>query len=196
MASAEQLLNEAQYAFNSISAGESRENSRNRSRATSLCKKIIRKYPASTEASQAHSILRRLGEEAFLPQMPIVHRHGPHDEAHRSPEPTAQHSPDPAHQAPTGKVSHRDDAVPLDWSGLISVILATPKVVLGVVGFIVFVLFGIFGPFIFLALLALLFLATPVRALLKPKQRKEINAIVIQANAWIDDKYRSGSGLS
>ena len=204
MANAEKLLNEAQYAFNSISAGESREDSRNRSRATSLCRKIIRKYPESTEASEAHSILRRLGEEAFLPQMPLVHRHGSHENAHRTPEPKAQRSPapqtvtipDPTHHAPTGKVSHRDDAVQLDWSGLMSVILATPKVVLGAIGFIVFVLFGIFGPFIFLALVALLFLATPVRALLQPKQRKEINAIVIRANAWIDDKYRSGSGLS
>jgi hypothetical protein len=77
-----------------------------------------------------------------------------------------------------------------------SVILATPKVVLGVIGFVAFILFGIFGPFIFLALLALLFFATPVRAMLQPRQRKEINALVIRANAWIDDKYRSGSGLT
>jgi hypothetical protein len=189
MASAEKLLNEAQYAFNGISAGEARDNSRNRSRAISLCKKIVRKYPTSTEASEAHSILRRLGEEAFLPQMPLVHRHGSHDKAHRTPEPKAQRSP-------TGTASGQDDAVPLDWSGLMSVILATPKVVLGVIGFVAFILFGIFGPFIFLALLALLFFATPVRAMLQPRQRKEINALVIRANAWIDDKYRSGSGLT
>jgi len=42
MASVEQLLNEAQYAFQRVSFGESRDNERNASRASSLCKKIIR----------------------------------------------------------------------------------------------------------------------------------------------------------
>jgi hypothetical protein len=36
MANAEQLLNEAQYAFQSVSYGESRDNKRNASRAKSL----------------------------------------------------------------------------------------------------------------------------------------------------------------
>jgi hypothetical protein len=189
MASAEQLLNEAQYAFNSISAGESRGNNRNRSRAKSLCKKIIRKYPVSTEAAEAHAILKRLGEEAFLSRMPIVHQHREHSDTHRTPEPSRQ-------QAPTGKVAHRDDAVALDWSGLMSVFLATPKVVLGVIAFVGFVLLGILGPFMFLPLLVLVVLAPPVRALMEPRHRKEINAFVIRANAWIDKKYESGSGLA
>ena len=75
MASAEKLLHEAQFAFQSISFGESRANNRNRSRAMSLCKKIIRKYPASMEAAEAHAVLRRLGEEAYSSKMQVQHVH-------------------------------------------------------------------------------------------------------------------------
>ena len=64
MATAEQMLNEAQYAFANITFGESLANARHAARAKSLARKIIRKFPATTEASEARAILRRLGEEA------------------------------------------------------------------------------------------------------------------------------------
>ena len=72
MASAEHLLNEAHYAFANISYGESRANKRNAARAKSLCRKIIRRFPDSTEASEARAILRRLGEES--PVSPMLDR--------------------------------------------------------------------------------------------------------------------------
>ena len=58
MASAEHLLHEAQFAFNSITYGDSRANRRNAARASKLCRKIIRKYPGSMEEHEAHAILR------------------------------------------------------------------------------------------------------------------------------------------
>ncbi len=62
MVSTEQFLNEAQYAFNSFGSGELRDNLRNAARARFFCKKIIRKFPISTEAASANAILRRLGD--------------------------------------------------------------------------------------------------------------------------------------
>ena len=190
MASAEKLLNEAQYALNGVGPGGTRDDRRNASRAKRLSRKIIRKYPTSTEAAQAHSILRRLGEEAFQSQMPLVHRHAEHSESHRTPEPQ---------EAPTRAVTSAaryDDTVSLDWRGLLSLLLATPKIALGVMLAVGLFLFGIFGWFLFLPLVALIMLTSPARVLLQRKQREDINDFVVQANAWIDKKIRDGTGLS
>ena len=188
MVSAERLLNDAQYAFQSISAGETGNNDRNASRSKSLCKKIIRKYPTSTEAVEAHGLLKRLGEEAFVSNLAVAHRHKPHAEAHESPRPAP-----PVRQE---SFAHDDQTVPLDWSGLLSVILATPKTVLGVFAFIAFVVFGIFGVFIFVPLIAFVVLTGPFRHTMKPAQQDELNKFVIRANAWIDKRLESGRGLA
>ncbi len=198
MASAEQLLNEAQYAFNSVGPGGNRSDRRNASRASRLARKIIRKYPTTTEAAVAHSLLRRLGEEAFLPKLPVVHRHAEHSQSHGTPEPTRveQTSSAAAHWAPTGRAGQFEDTVSLDWAGLLRVILATPKIVLGVLLALGLFLFGIFGWLILLPLLLLVILTTPARAFLVRKQRRDINQFMIQANAWIDKKLQEGSGLT
>jgi hypothetical protein len=177
MASAEQLLNDAQYAFQSISAGETGENDRNASRAKSLCKKIIRKHPTSTEAVEAQAILKRLGEEAYLSNLAAEHRHKPHAKAPET-------------------YSHDDQTVLLDWSGLLAVILATPKTILGVVAFVALVLFGVFGVFVLGPLIVFVIMTGPFRHVMKPAQRREMNKFVIRANAWIDERIESGRGLS
>jgi len=191
MANAEQLLNDAQYAFQSISAAETGNNDRNASRAKSLCNKIIRKYPASTEAVEAHALLKRLGVEAFTSNLAIAHRHKPHAESHRSQKP-----PQPSPRIIQETYTNDDQTVPLDWSGLLSVILATPKTVLGVIAFIAVVVFGIFGVFIFVPLIAFVFLTGPFRHTMKPTQQREMNKFVIRANAWIDKRLELGRGLA
>lgn len=198
MASAERLLNEAQYAFNNIGPGGSRDDRRNASRASSLARKIIRKFPASTEAEVAHSLLRRLGEEAFLPKLPLVHHHREHDQSHRTPEPARVEQTTVASTgwAPSGKAGQFEDTVSLDWAGLLRLILATPKTVLGVILAVGLFLFGAFGWPILLPLILLVVLTTPARAFLLRKQRNDINQFMLQANAWIDRKIRAGSGLS
>ena len=60
MAGADELLHDAQYAVHSISHGDNRENRAHSSRAQSIAKKILRKYPGSIEARQAQGILDRL----------------------------------------------------------------------------------------------------------------------------------------
>jgi len=185
MASAEQLLNEAQYAFQSVSSGESPDNQRNASRARSLCNKIIRKFPTGTEAAEAHAILRRLGDEAYTSHLSIEHRHITPSEHHTSPTPKPQARP-----------THYDEAALFDWAGLLSVIFATSKTVLGVFVFFGVILFGIFGPFMLLPLIVFVLLTGPFRQLLKPRQRQQINAFITRANAYIDERRKSGTGLT
>jgi hypothetical protein len=184
MANVEQLLNEAQYAFQCISFGESRDNRRNASRARSLCKKIIRKFPASSEAVEAHAILRRLGDEAFPSELSIAHRHTAPATHHTAPTPTPL-------ERPTRDVA----AVPLDWSGLWSVILSMPKTTLSVIAFVGVILLGIFGAFMFLLLIAFVLLTRPFRQLLKPQQRQEMNAFVTRANAYIEERRKSNTSF-
>ena len=195
MASAEQLLNEAQYAFNSVGPGDNRSDRRSASRASRLARKIIRKYPMSSEAEEARSILRRLGEEAYMPRVPLVHRHDTHDVSHSTPEPGEAFSMPSTDRAPTGKTAQYEDTVALDWSGLLSVILATPRILLGVILVAGLFLFSIVGWFLVLPILLLVFLVSPARSLLQSKQRSDINEFVVQANAWIDRKIQEGSGL-
>ena len=73
MATADELLREAQYAFHSISFCNTRENRRNKARAKSLSQKIIRKFPDSIEARQARSILDKLQGTAHTPR--FEHNH-------------------------------------------------------------------------------------------------------------------------
>jgi len=185
MASAEQLLNEAQYAFQSVSSGESPDNQRNASRAKSLCNKIIRKFPTGTEAAEAHAILRRLGDEAYTSHLSIEHRHTTPSEHHTAPMPK-----------PPARPTRDDETVPFEWAGLLSVILTTPKTVLAVIGFVGFVLFGIFGPILLLPLIAVVLLTGPFRQLLKPRQRRDMNAFITRANAYIEERRKSGTGFS
>lgn len=185
MASAEQLLNEAQYAFQSISSGESPDNKRNASRAVSLCKKIIRKFPASSYTAEAHAILRRLGEEAYMSNLSVAHRHIAPSEHHTAPT-----------QKPLTRPAGRNVTVPFDWAGLLAVILVTSKTVLAVIAFFGILLFGLFGPLLLLPLVAFVLLTGPFRQLLKPQQRQDMNVFVARANAFIEERRKSGTGLS
>ena len=191
MASAEQLLNEAQYAFQSISSGQSPDNNRNASRASSLCKKIIRKFPTTSYAAEAHAILRRIGEEAYTSHLGVEHRHTTQAKHHTALAPM----PKPKSKPLVSPTRH-DEIVPFDWAGLLAVILVTSKTVLAVIAFVVVFLFGILGPFMFLAFIALMFLTRPIRQLMKPQERQKMNEFVVRANAYIEERRKSGTGLT
>ena len=185
MASAEKLLHEAQFAFQSISFGESRANDRNRSRASSLCRKIIRRHPATMEAAEAHAILRRLGEEAYASKMQAQHVHTSQREHHQTPEP-----------GPQMRLGEDVGTEAFNWAGLMSLLFMLPKLVLGIGAFAAFLLFGIFGWFIFLPLVAFVLLTGPFRQMLKPEQRREMNTFVAKANAFIEEQRRKGGGFT
>lgn len=173
MANAEQLLNKAQYAFSSVHYGESRENRRNAARARSLCKKIIRKFPTSTEAATARGILRRLGDEAYASTINVQHRHS---SEHMPMQTTTQHLAEPGRDAQ------------LDWRGLLSLIFKAPKSGLAAVGFVAFVLFAILGPFLFLPLVVLLIFFGPLKQSLQPGQAQKVNETIAKINAYVDAK--------
>jgi cation transport ATPase len=185
VASAEKLLREAQFAFQSISFGESRANDRNTSRASSLCRKIIRKYPGSMEAGEAHAILRRLGEEAYASKMQVQHVHTSPREHHQASRPD-----------PEIRLSDDVEVEAFNWAGLMSLLFMIPKLVIGIGAFAGFILFGIFGWFIFLPLVAFVLLTGPFRQMLKPEQRKEMNTLVAKANAFIEEQRQRGGGFS
>lgn len=205
MASAEQLLHEAQYAFNSITFGKSRGNTRNAARAKSLCNTIIRKYPVSMEASEAHALLRRLGEEAYTSKMKVQHVHTTQAEHHRKPTllqmPARQPGPEPDRGARPVLTSRPQagasgEGVPFDWSGLVVWLLTLPKLVLGMVAFAGFLLFGIFGPFILLPLLALVLFTGPFRNNLEPAQREKLDQFIVRANIYIAEQRAARSRKS
>ena len=184
MASAEHLLHEAQYAFQSISFGESRDNTRNASRARSLCKKIIRKFPTNFEAAEAHAILRRLGDEAYTSKMSVVHRHMDPATHHTAPTPN-----------PQNMLIRDDETVSLDWAGLWSVMSTIPKTVLSVIAFAAIIAFGFFGAFVFLPLILFVLLTGAFRQLLNSQQRRNMNALVTRANAYIEERRKSNTGF-
>ncbi len=188
MASAEKLLHEAQYAFQCISFGETPENRRNASRATSLCKKIIRKYPASMEASEAHALLRRLGEEAYSSKLSVRHRHVSQATHHQAPSTTRAPTPE---QQRTFVV--HDGIEALDWGALVKLIFTVPKVALGLIVFAGLFLFGLFGPFLFVPLIAFVLFTGPFRQMLKQDQRNNLNRLVQRINAFVAERLRGVS---
>ena len=181
MANAEQLLNEAQYAFQSITPGDSRDNRRNASRARSLCRKIIRKYATSTEAASALAILRRLGDETYVSNLTARHRHSAVHVAHEVASPVSQ-----------AGFALGDETMTLDWRGLLTLIFNAPKSTLAVIGGLSFVLFAVFGPFLLIPLVALIFFLGPFKDQLKPKQLQTVNELIARTNAYVEDKRKTG----
>ena len=200
MASAEHLLHEAQFAFNSITYGESRANKRNAARASKLCRKIIRRYPGRMEEGEAHAILRRLGEEAFLPKLAGQHRHITNSQHHRpqrrpanlaNPGNTQQSAVTPEMRT---YMTHRaGDSASFDWGGLISLIFMAPKVVLGLIEFAGIFLFGLFGWLIVIPLALAFLVLGPARPLLNRPQRVQVNTFIAAANTWIAEQQSSRS---
>lgn len=188
MATAEQLLNEAQFAFANISFGESFANTRNAARAKSLCQRIIRKFPTTMEASEAHAILRRLGEEAYTSEMRVRHRHVAQSQHHEEWKPLAI-----SRNAITGQQAGPGET--LDWGGLLGLLLGLPKAILFAVIAAGFVLFSLFGWLIVAPLVALVLFTGPFRSLLRPVQRNQLNDFVVRVNALIEEQ-RNPRGYS
>jgi hypothetical protein len=173
MANAEQLLNEAQYAFNSIHYGESRDNRRNAARARSLCKKIIRKFPTSTEAGSARGILRRLGDEAFSSKISEKHQHSTE---HRPMRESAE------------KIALQDPDVQLDWSGIFKLMFKWPTISLLTVAAVFLFFNAIFGSFLLVPLVALVLFFGPLKRSLQPGQAQKVNEAIAKINAYVDAK--------
>ena len=192
MASAEKLLHEAQFAFQSISFGESYRNKRNASRAKSLCLKIIRRHPNSMEASEAHAILRRLGEEAYTSKMSVQHQHQPQSVHHSTSQTISKPSGSTDLRIPTASGGSMES---LDWSGLLALLFALPKIIIGLLVLVGFFLFGVFGPIIFAPLILFVLFTGPFRQTLKQEQREQLNTLIVKVNEYIAERHRQGGSL-
>ena len=78
MADADETIREAQYAFHNIGPGSADER-KYRARAKKFAKRVIRKYPASIEASRARAILDALDVSYDFPESGA--KQGPRQEA-------------------------------------------------------------------------------------------------------------------
>lgn len=177
MATAEKLLHEAYFAFSNISYGETPHNKRNKRRATRLCRKILRKYPGTTEAAEAHAILMRLGEEAYTSQLSQQHKHITRAQ---------HHAPRPAARMPVTTTG--EDTETLNWAGLVGWLLSLPRLLLGLLLVGGFFLFGVFGPLLFVPLVLLVLFTGPFRGILKPEQRRQLDDMVAWINRAIEEQ--------
>ncbi len=178
-ATAERLLHEAQYAFQSITFGESSRNKRNAARARRLCRKLMRKMPGTMYASEAHAILLRLGDEAYTSNLARQHRHITQAEHHNPSSPVR-----PAVQT---FIDNTENEV-LDWAGLLGWFFSLPKAVLTVILVAGLFLFGLLGPLLFLPLIAVLFLTSPFQIMLNRRQREKVNDLIVRINVFIAER--------
>ena len=189
MASAEKLLNEAQYSFQNIGFDDSSDSRKNRSRAKSLAHKILRKYPGTSEAASAHALLLRLDATGYTPTK-NVHTHS------KSPQNNHQHH---KLRTPVAKNSSNSQTMPgndvqLRWGDLIAKIFALPKPALFVLFVVGMFLFGVFGPFILIPAVILILLGSPLKRAFPNKTQRNSDEFVRKINAWLlEEKKRTVS---
>ena len=150
--------------------------------AKSLCMKIIRKYPTTMEAGEAHAILRRLGEEAYSSKIQQQHQHKSQAEHHGKPPPVTTPASRNELRIVPGSGAGGET---LDWAGLLAMILALPKALLAVIVFAVIFLFGIFGPLLFLPLVLLVLFTGPFRQTMKKEQREQFDSFIARINEHV-----------
>lgn len=114
MADAGELMRDAQYAFHNITHGESRGNRKNTSRAKTLARKIIRKFPSSIEAGQAQQILDRLDPDSATHSIQKVPEHQ-FDQKDRHEQVEPHHRPLDSSRSPAGAARAGDR----DWKKLL-----------------------------------------------------------------------------
>ena len=188
MADAEKLLNEAQYAFQNIGYDSDGANRRQAARAKSLAQKVMRKYPGSSEANIAHSILLRLGDDSYSPGSKNQHVH--------STSPETQHSHTVERTPVSNSMqSHRpksEEGEELQWAALVEKIFQLPKWTLGVIFVFGTFLFGIFGPFILLPIIIFVVMGSPLKNMFPQKSRQESDQFVRKINTWLlEEKLRN-----
>lgn len=212
MASAEEILRDAQYAFHNISAGDSITNRRNIRRAKSLAMKLLRKYPGTKEASFAHSMMLRFGDASYgthiekmrnhssIIPAPVtstirkIHKHATittapetslfqKAHAHATPEKPHRHQFTADNQTSADKWN--SSAIELDWIGLMKLLRKLPSAAYAAVFFIGFVLIGIFGWFLVVPLILLVLFATPLRRVLPAENQSGINETIATVNAFL-----------
>ena len=73
----------------------------------------------------------------------------------------------------------------LNWAGLLGLVFGVPKALLFIIFAFGFVLFSIFGPFLVLPLIALVLFTGPMRSMLGPDTRRQVNGFVVSRNNFV-----------
>jgi hypothetical protein len=159
VASADELIREAEYAFRNISHGSTSED-KYKARARKYAKQVLRKYPAGVEASQARAILERLNVKIDVRSPDGV---SPQHKAAANFE--KSHTPDSGHTGSrtrtrvTSAAQFKPAGNQEEWRGLIRRFLALPggkKKFLGIIAVIAVLfpggIFAVSGLVIFYAL--------------------------------------------
>jgi hypothetical protein len=159
VASADELIREAQYAFRNISHG-STEKAKYTARAERYAKRVIRQYPATIEASQARNILNQLNVRVDVRPPPDI---APQTDAaadfERSHSSASGHTRND-HSTPTASASRFQQPKDVeDWKALVQRFMLLPpnkKKMLGIIAVVAVFLpggiFAVFGLIIFYAL--------------------------------------------
>jgi len=156
VASAEELIREAQYAFRNIGHASTDEK-KYRARARKYARQLIRKYPTSMEASQARSILDQLNVGTLVQPQPAV----------ASPTSAAadferSHAADSGHTKNLSRTPAALDAalqksgIAEDWRDLVRRLMNLPpgtKKTIGIVAFLAIVFTFPFGIFVLFGLI-------------------------------------------
>ena len=183
MANAEQLLNRAQYAFQNIGYGNNPGSRKHTARARSNSMKVIRKYPGSSEAAIAHTILVRLDEDAYAAPSKFKHTHSTAPKNIHSHTDLRMPVPVQVSSRRSGNMSSEQ----LQWLKLIVRFFTLPKIVLGVFFLVGLFVFALFGPFILLPIAFLLILGSPLRQMFPEKNRQGADEVIRKINAWLDE---------
>jgi hypothetical protein len=145
VASADELIREAQYAFRNISYGSTDER-KYRARAEKYARRVIRKYPASIEASQARQILAQMNLQIPVQSQPVA------------PPPNAAADFEKSHSADSGHTTNlnprptslraalQHSGVPEDWRDLIRRFMGLPPGKKKTIGFVFFFAIVFFFP--------------------------------------------------
>tara|TARA_R110002096_G_scaffold29497_12_gene88761 strand:+ start:4167 stop:4706 length:540 start_codon:yes stop_codon:yes gene_type:complete len=157
MASAEELIREAQFAFHNVGPGSTDEK-RNRARAKKFAKRVLRRYPVSPEAQQARAILAQLDVEyAIAADTSAVSQ-----KKHRLAPALSQSAA--ASEARTFVTQDGDSSWGHLWQLFSELPQLQKKVLLSVLT--LFVLFVVFTPFLFVFLIILFVKRDAMRDLL------------------------------
>lgn len=183
MASAEELMREAQYAFLNISFGDAPDNRKNTARAMSFATKVLKKYPTTPEADVARSILWRLGDEAYAAKIKNRHAHATSD---KKPHTHSQLEPPVVRSTEQPRFA-QGQGERLDWQRLIAGVFKLPRAVLIMLVFAGTILFSLFGFFLIVPVVVLVAFATPLRAIFPAKNRQTVDDAIRRLNAWLKE---------
>ena len=167
MASAEELIREAQYAFRNISHG-STDDKKYRARARKYAKRVIRKYPTSMEASQARSILGRLNVGTLVqPQPAVASPTSAAADFERSHAADSGHTKNLSRTPAALDTALQKSGIAEDWRDLVRRLMNLPPGTKKTIGIVVFLAIVFTFPFGIFVLFGLIIFYASQTALLK-----------------------------